>query len=154
MKFDLTEAKERFEDFLMAMDDQLEWLENEGRANGIFLNLQLTDLPRLETLFNILIKGKDKDEAAGLVVTFARYLGEVVVKNFGGHWRLSLDDSKSANFNTPVIAGHSNIPDLEFAPLSVMRAFSLRKREGTLRVAVEAQTHPKPLDLSGLIEKS
>jgi hypothetical protein len=51
-----------------------------------------------------------------------------------------------------VIKGHSKIEGLEFAPIGVMRAYSLRKKEGTLRRAVEAQIDPKPLDLSGLVE--
>jgi hypothetical protein len=34
-----------------------------------------------------------------------------------------------------------------------MRAFALRRKPGTLRRAVDAEIHIKPLDLSDLIEK-
>lgn len=52
----------------------------------------------------------------------------------------------------PVIVSHSAIPGLEFAPILVMRSYAIYRKEGTLRRAVEAQTHPRPLDLGELAE--
>lgn len=147
-----TEARDKFEAFLMAMDDQLEALADEAATRGIQLDSSLADLERLEQLFDLMSQGLDKDATAGLVVTFARHLGEVVRLRFGGTWHLPLDDEKNVNFNTPVIVGHTPIAGLQFAPLSVMRAYALRRKPGTLRRAAEADVHIKPLDLSGLIE--
>ncbi|WP_367189802.1 hypothetical protein [Burkholderia sp. Ed8] len=153
MAFDRKSAEEEFDNFLMNMDDQLDWLSEKAEEHGIELSVQLDDLPKLEKLFDLLSSGQNKDYVLGLVVTFARYLGEIVRENYGGKWTLPLDDDKNVNFNTPVIVGHTPIEGLEFAPLSVMRAYALRRKPGTLQRAVEAQVDPKPVDLSGLAEE-
>ncbi|WP_334054461.1 hypothetical protein [Burkholderia cepacia] len=142
-----------FDNFLMDMDDQLDWLSEKAMEHGIELGVKLDDCPKLEKLFDLLSSGQNKDYALGLVVTFARYLGEIVRENYGGKWILPLDDDKNVNFNTPVIVGHTPIEGLEFAPLSVMRAYALRRKPGTLQRAVDAQVDPKPVDLSGLTEE-
>lgn len=147
-----SEAQDKFEIFLVAMDDQLEALKNEAALRGIQLDSSLADLERLEHLFDLMSEGMDKEAKASLVVSFARHLGEIVRLRFGGSWHLPLADEKNVNFNTPVIVGHTPISGLEFAPLSVMRAYALRRKPGTLRRAVEADIHIKPIDLSGLIE--
>ncbi|CAB5279037.1 hypothetical protein IST455A_00141 [Burkholderia multivorans] len=153
MAFDRKSAEEEFDNFLMNMDDQLDWLSRKAEEHGIELDVGLDDLSKLEKLFDLLSDGKDKDYVSRLVVTFARFLGEIVRENYGGKWTLPLDDEKNINFNTPVIVGHVPIDGLEFAPLSVMRAYALRRKQGTLRRAVDAQVNPKPVDLSGLEEE-
>lgn len=152
MTIDTKKAEEKFDAFLMIMDEQLDWLHDEAQKRDISLDMTPADLPKLEKLFDLMSQGMSKSDVSGLVVAFARHLGEVVVQSFGGQWLLALDDPMNVNFDTPVIRGHSKIKDLEFAPIGVMRAYSLRRREGTLRRAVEAQIDPKPLDLSGLVE--
>lgn len=153
MAFDRKSAEEEFDNFLMNMDDQLDWLSAKAKAHGIELNVQPDDLSKLEKLFDLLSDGKDKDYVSRLVVTFSRFLGEIVREGYGGKWVLPLDDEKNINFNTPVIVGHTPIDGLEFAPLSVMRAYALRRKQGTLQRAVDAQVNPKPVDLSGLAEE-
>lgn len=153
MSIDKASAKEKFDGFLMAMDDQLGALKIEAEKRGIPLDLSLDDLDRLERLFDLMSAGLSKDAISSLVVAFARHLGEVVRLKYGGKWHLPLDDEKSVNFNTPVLVGHSPVKDLEFAPLSTMRAYALRKRSGTLRRAVDADININPLDLSGLVEE-
>ncbi|MDN7429378.1 hypothetical protein [Burkholderia sp. AU45388] len=153
MAFDRKSAEEEFDNFLIDMDDQLDWLSGKAEEHGIELDVALDDLSKLEKLFDLLSDGKDKDYVSRLVITFARFLGEIVRENYGGKWTLPLDDEKSINFNTPVIVGHVPIDGLEFAPLSVMRAYALRRKQGTLRRAVDAQVNPKPVDLSGLEEE-
>lgn len=149
---DHTEAQEKFEAFLMIMDDQLEALKDEAAKRELRLDSSLADLERLERLFDLMSEGLDTDAKAGLIVTFARHLGEIVRIRSGGTWHLPLSDEKNINFNAPVIVGHTSITGLGFAPLSVMRAYALRRKPGTLRRAVEADIHIKPVDLSGLIE--
>jgi hypothetical protein len=153
MAFDRKSAEEQFDNFLMSMDDQIDWLSEKAEEHGIELDVGLDDLSKLENLFDLLSDGKNKDYVSRLVVTFARFLGEIVRENYGGKWTLPLDDEKNINFNTPVIVGHVPIDGLEFAPLSVMRAYALRRKQGTLRRAVDAQINPKPVDLSGLEEE-
>lgn len=135
------------------MDDQLEALRDEGAGRGIVLDLSIADFDCLEKLFDLMTQGVDRDTRSSLVVSFARHLGEVVRLEYGGKWVLSLDDEKNVNFNGPVIRGHAKIDGLEFAPLTVMKAYSIRKQPGTLKRAVDAQTNPEPLDIGGLIEE-
>jgi hypothetical protein len=146
------EALEDFDNFLMVMDDQLEALYEEATKRRFALDLSLDDLERLEKLFDLMADGVDNDTRASLIVSFGRHLGEVVRENYGGRWAVPLDDEKNINFNKPVIIGHTKIEGLEFAPLTVIRAYSLRKKPGTLRRAVEADVNPQMLDLSELIE--
>ena len=153
MPIDRKEAEEKFDNFLMAMDEQLDWLSDEAENRGIKLDFGPSDFSKLEQLLNLMSEGQDKDSISRLIVIFARHLGEVIRLNYGGKWYLSFEDEKNVNFNIPVIVGHTKIEGLEFSPLSVMRAYALRRKEGTLQRAVDAQINPEPLDLSGLAEE-
>ncbi len=146
------EAKEKFEKFLMEMDDQLESLEDIASSKNINLDLTISSVDKLEKLFNLMATNLDKNTKDSLIVTFARYLGEIVRNTYGGQWTLPLDDPKNINFNTPVITGHTQ-GGLEFAPISVMRAFALRRNPGTLKRAIDADININPVDLNGLIEE-
>ncbi len=149
------EALQRFDHFLMLMDEQLLALEADASRQGLPLALG-TDTPeQLEAVFDALAQGLSRDadpEGWGsLLVYIGRYLGEWVRQSFGGHWVLSLDDARNVNFNTPVVVGHSPVPGLDLAPISLVRAYGLRRRCGTLRRGVLAQVRPEPpLDLSDL----
>lgn len=151
--FDREQALEKFDDFLMIFDEQTDALEKDAAARGIDLDFSVESLAKLEQLFLLMAEGADKDAISQLIVYFARYLGEIVRINYGGKWILSLDDPKNVNFNTPVIVGHTPIPDLEFDPIGQMRAFSLKKRPGMLWQAIDADINPNPLDLSDLVEE-
>ncbi|NOU22008.1 MAG: hypothetical protein HOO93_09495 [Methyloglobulus sp.] len=151
--FDKNTALEKFDDFLLVMDDQLEALENDAESRGIDLDFSVSSLEKLEQLFTVMAEGVHKDIINQLIVYFARYLGEIVRTNYGGKWHLSLDDPKNVNFNTPVIVGHTSIEDLEFAPIGIMRAFAIKRRSGMLWTAINADINPSPLDLSGLVEE-
>ena len=107
----------------------------------------------MENLFNLMSENSGKDEISSLIISFARHLGELVRTNCNGKWYLPLDNEENVNFNNPVIIGHSPIKNLEFAPISVMRAFALRRKPGTLKKAVDAQIHIKPIGLSDLGEE-
>lgn len=148
MNIDTDEAEAVFDDFLIAMDDQVEWLAEEAEKHNIKLTYSPNTPELLETLFNLLSAGMDEDDTASLIVIFGRYLGEFVRLNYGGQWTLPLDDQKNVNFNTPIITGHSRVEGLEFAPIRVMRAYSLRRNDGTIRRAIENHINPQILDLS------
>jgi hypothetical protein len=152
MAFNKTEAENRFENFLIIMDDQIESLKEESEKYGINLDDSLSDLDKLENLFDLMRLEKSDEEISSLIVFFARHLGEIVRLNYGGKWFIQLDDAHSVNFNEPVIIGHAPIENLDFAPISVMRSYALRGKKGTLRSAVEADIDPKAIDLDNLIE--
>jgi hypothetical protein len=152
-KVDKKLALEKFDDFIFEMDDQLDALRELARVHGIALDMSAEDFERLEQLFDLMADGVDSERRKDLVVSFARYLGELVCGLFGGKWILALSDEKSVYYNQPVIVGHGVTPDLEFSPTMTMREYSLKKRPGTLRRAVMAHVHPEPLDLSHLAEE-
>ena len=153
MVFDIKQAEENFDNFLMIMDDQLENLKDTAEKHQIALDSSLRDLENLEELFDIVTKDLTKDELSKMVVFFARYLGELMINRNGGKWTLPLDNEKNINFNTPVITGHSPISGLEFSPISTMRAYALRRKKGTLKRSYDANVNPVPVDIDHLIEK-
>ena len=149
------EALQRFDDFLVFMDEQLEALEAEAAVRGVPLALGADTPEQLEVLFDALTQGlsrnQDADTWGRLLVWCGRYLGEWVRQTFGGRWTLPLDDAHDVNFNTPVIVGHSPVQGLDLAPISLVRAYGLRRKRGMLRRGVLAQASPEPpLDLSDL----
>ena len=54
MAIDKAEAREKFEGFLMNMDEQVEALQNEALTRHIDLGLTLSDSDKLEKLFNLM----------------------------------------------------------------------------------------------------
>lgn len=153
MTFNPEEARETFEQFLIIMDDQIEWLIEQAQLRGVDLDGSLESLDRLEALYTTMAEPLSQDEQDALRVVFARYLGDVVQKHHGGKWTLPLDDPKDISFNMPVILGHSSCPWLEFNPIHTMRAYSLRPRPGMIRSIVAHSVDPQILDLSNLVEE-
>ena len=153
MTINLEDARETFEQFLIVMDDQIEWLVEQAQDHGIDLDGNLESLDRLERLYNAMSATLTEDELASLRVVFARYLGDSVRVLYGGKWTLPLDDPRDINFNTPVIVGHSSCPWLEFNPIHTMRAYSLRPKAGMIRNIVAHSVDPQILDISDLVEE-
>lgn len=149
----IAEAKEKFDDFLMIMDDQLETLQEEAENKNIILEPTMDGLENLEKLFFEITKSADEEEERGWIVTFARYLGEIVRTTYYGKWHLSLDDPKNLYYNTPVIVNHTKVEGLEFSPIYAMRALSIRKKNGLLRKIVMADIKPRELEIDHLEEK-
>ncbi|MBA0398312.1 MULTISPECIES: hypothetical protein [Stenotrophomonas] len=153
MTFNLEEAREAFEQFLMLMDGQIEWLVAQAQTHGIELDGSPESLDRLERLHDLMAATLSEDERDSLRVVFARYLGETVRLAHGGKWALPLDDHKDIHFNRPVIIGHSRYPLCEFSPIHAIRAYSLRRRPGLIRNIVASSVDPRILDLSDLAEE-
>ena len=147
---ELAKMKCHFDDFLFIMDEQIESLENDASERGQFINASMESLDQLEELFIIMSSENDSEMLAGQIVYFARYLGEIVIREFGGKWDLPLADINNINYNAPVVVGHSPVAGLEFSPIGVVRSFSLRHKRGLFRSAILAQTNPNPIDLSDL----
>jgi hypothetical protein len=148
------EANDAFDDFLFLMDDQIEGLQREGMRHGVSLDMTDASIGRLERLFDLLVPDKGPEAGrSGHVVLFGRYLGEVMRLRHGGRWHLPLDDPKNIYFNQPTISGHRP-GGILFAPISVMRAYALRRQSGTVLKAYQTQANPnpKPLNLDDLIE--
>ncbi|MGY5941037.1 hypothetical protein [Stenotrophomonas sp. CC22-02] len=153
MAFNLEEAREAFEHFLMLMDGQMEWLLTQARMHGIELDSSPESLDKLERLYDLMAATLSEDERDSLRVVLARYLGETVRLVHGGRWTLPLDDRMDIHFNRPVIVGHSTYPAEEFSPIHAIRAYSLRGRPGLIRSIVACSVNPQILNLSELAEE-
>lgn len=144
--------KDDFDKFLILMDDQLDTVEVEANKRGFSINLTMESLENLEKTFLSVVADCTDDEKDGWIVTFARYVGEIVRICFNGKWHLSSDDPTNIYYNTPVIINHTTIDGLEFSPIFAVRALSIRKRLGLLRQIIMADVAPVPLDIDYLRE--
>ena len=146
-------AKDKFDHFLFIMDDQLEAVESEAEKRNIPLALDMASLENLEELFFQVTEDCSTDEKQGWVVTFARYVGEIVRETFDGKWHLSGEDPRNIYFDTPVIINHTKIENLQFSPIFAVRAVSLRNKRGLLRSIIMADITPRELNIDHLEEK-
>lgn len=135
------------------MDDQMDALDHEAERHGIQLDVTMNSLEKLESLFLKLADNADEDTRGSLIVTFARYVGEIVSTSYGGKWKLSLEDHKNVYYNSPVIVDHTAKAGLEFSPIFAMRAVWLRRKPGLLRKIIMADIEPGDLNIDHLIEE-
>lgn len=84
MTFNPEEARETFEQFLIIMDDQIEWMIEQAQLRGLDLDGSLESLDRLEALYTTMAATLSEDEQDGLRIVFARNLGDVVWEHHGG----------------------------------------------------------------------
>ena len=128
-------------------------LDHEAEKHGIQLHVTMNSLEKLESLFFKLADNADKDTRDSLIITFARYVGEIVSTSYGGKRELSLDDPKNVYYKSPVIVDHTAIAGLEFSPIFAMQAVWLRRKPGLLRQIIMADIEPADLDIDHLIEE-
>ncbi|WP_350582401.1 hypothetical protein [Pseudomonas sp. HY2-MNA-CIBAN-0224] len=104
MNIDQVQAAEVFDDFLIAMNDQIEWLIEEAKKIALTNSPNTPEL--LEKSFDLISEELNEEDIEKLIVIFGRYLGEFIRLNYGRKWTLPLKDKKNVNLNTPVITGH------------------------------------------------
>lgn len=149
----IKKANEDFDNFLFKMDDQIDSLSDQAERHGIQLDLTMDSLEELESLFFTLADNAYEEARESLIVTFSRYVGEIIRTSYGGKWRLSLDDPKNIYYNSPVIIDHTPISGLEFSPIDAMQAVWLRRKPGLLRQIIMADIEPDDLNIDHLIEE-
>lgn len=132
-------------------DAFIETAEQEGYLLDYSLN-SLTELERYVRANNLTVSDKSNKAIAQRMDCWT-YLGEVVRRNFGGRWQVSMNDENSLNRGLFVIEGHAKTPGVEFVPSRLLQAFIQRGRGGEWRRAIEAQTDPRPVDFSDLQEE-
>lgn len=133
---------EKFENFLFNMDDYTEALISKAKQQGFDLDFSLNSLKVVE---NYIVKNDTKVDSNDYN-DIAAYVGEVARKNFGGKWICNLDkENNSLYFGFPVIEGHA-LKDVLFSPFHIVKAFILRRKENTLKTAIEDQVNPKKID--------
>lgn len=133
---------EKFEDFLMEMDDVLDDFADHAQASGFELDTTVQSLDRLERYFlSMEPRFLDQTEIERFINRAGRYLGEVLRINYGGRWELCIDDPNHIYYGQPMITGYAK-QNLEFAPIAAFRRFSRRKQPGMLRQIIDNHINP------------
>lgn len=124
--------REKFEQYLLEMDDVLEEFVAYARDSGVGLDYSLDSLAKLEGM----IASHDRNDEKFLNRT-ARYLGEVFRKVVGGKWQLCLKEPNYLYYKLPVIAGYADVA-IEFCPRMIVQNYNTRRKSGLLKIAVES----------------
>lgn len=145
------EKEAQFATFLLNLEDDLDELVEEAARDGYALDFSVNSLSELERY--VLDKGVNfQDPSEDALLQRSRcweYLGEVVVKNYDGRWRLSDNEDNSANRGMFVVVGHSYAAGVEFVPARYLRMFTTRKKPGLLRGILESDVNPPTSALDG-----
>ena len=91
--------KEKFESFLAEVNYLPDFLIEKAENKGYNLDYSIDSLNELERYLSTEnIKKDDEDQQFA-----AMYLGELIIKNYGGKWVIDLDDPKNLDFAVPII---------------------------------------------------
>jgi len=134
--------KEKFESFLAEVNCLPDFLIEKAENKGYNLDYSIDSLNELERYLSTEnIKKDDEDQQFA-----AMYLGELIIKNYGGKWVIDLDDLKSLDFAIPIIKGHSKF-DVTFNPFHAVSIYIIRKVSGILYKSIRADVSAKKLGL-------
>lgn len=142
MKFNKEEELEKFELWLFEMDDRLEPLSEYAEKQGYPLDYSLDSLE----VFEEFVESEKINFDHDLFITCARYLGEVVVKNFNGKWSLDIEDPDSLYFKKPVVIGYSSHGAL-FSPVNILKNYTREYKKGLLLKAILSDIEPDTFNL-------
>ena len=132
----------KFELFLTEVNYLPDFLIERAKTKGYKLDFSIESLTELERyLLTENIKRDDQDQQLA-----AMYLGELIIKHYGGRWSIDLDNPKDIDFAIPVIKGHSKL-DVSFNPFHTVSIFILRKNPGTFYKSIMADISPQQLNL-------
>jgi hypothetical protein len=134
---------DRFQRFLMDIDDVVDEFIEDAASFGFDFDFSEYSLDMLESycLRRESELNQDERKKDSFVEAAACYLGETVIKHYGGDWTLIIDDPKDIFYGMPVIVGHTKY-DLEFSPHEKIRMFMRQKKTGFLRRVIQAQVNP------------
>ncbi len=133
------EELDKFETFLIEMDEVVDQFVADADAAGHPLNFSIDSLSELEGFLAHRLATANDDELEQLLNRAARYFGESFRRKFGGKWELCLKNPRYLYYRLPVISGYSE-SDIEFCPLEVLRNFAHKQETGMLRKACEAHS--------------
>lgn len=127
---DVQHEEEQFQYWLADMDDALErFLKSLPPETRSKLDYSIESLDAVEDWIlekygstAEMLDPKESRTVDGL----ARYIGETIRRNVGGHWEIRLDDPKYAYYGIPQITGYSPHPTPE-APATLATAAADRR---------------------------
>jgi hypothetical protein len=137
--------EDKFQTFLVEIDDIIDEFIEEAERFGFDFDFSEYSLDMLENYYLRREPELDKDEKrkGAFIEAAACYLGETLIKHYGGAWTLAIDDPKDLYYGMPVITGHSKY-DIEFCPHEKIRMFVRQKKMGFLRRVI--LNHINPID--------
>lgn len=135
----MTDKKTQFEYWMIDMDDSLarffnSWPEDVRKK----LNYSIESLDAIEQLILDMYKNSDEmlaPESTRMLDGFARYIGETIRKNIGGHWDIELADPKYVYHGLPQLTGFAEKSTPE-CPISLATATASRRKGNYLRMIV------------------
>ncbi|UYZ63943.1 hypothetical protein [Hymenobacter weizhouensis] len=138
------EKEAQFAAFLLNMEDDVDELVEEAEQAGYALDFSVNSLYELERyVLDMGVSFQDSSDTALLLRSKCwEYLGEVVVKNYNGRWKLSDNEENSANRGMFVVVGHSYVEGIEFVPARYLRMFTTRRKPGMLVAILESDVNP------------
>jgi len=140
--------EEMFQDFLIALPDYMEDFIHNGKKDGYIFDYSLDSLSTLEEF----AQRKVITSESVMVNDIAAYIGEVIIVNYGGGWRCSIENGpKSVSYGLPVVYGFNNY-GLEFSPFEVVGVFVERPRKNHFFKSIQGYINPleDELDLDDL----
>jgi hypothetical protein len=135
----MTDKQTQFEYWLIDMDDALARFFNSLPENvRTTLNYSIESLDAIEQLILATYKNSDEmlaPEATRMLDGFARYIGETIRKNIGGHWGIELADPKYVYHGLPQLTGFAEKSTPE-CPISLATATAARRKGNYLSTIV------------------
>jgi hypothetical protein len=146
---DKESENDRFQIFLMNIDDVVDEFIEEAERLGFEFDFSEYSLDMLENYYLRRESELNQDEKRknAFIESAARYLGETLIKNYGGDWALAIDDPKNFYYGLPIINGHSKY-GVDFCPHETFRMFTRRKTHGFLRKVIQNDINPVRLELT------
>ncbi|TNH22369.1 hypothetical protein [Testudinibacter sp. TR-2022] len=141
------ELEEKFENFIINIDDYLENFIEKVHQKGYDLDFSIDSLQTLEKY----LIGEKIDKNSDDVNDAAAYFGEVVRMNYGGQWICNLDkENNSLYYGLPVITGLGKVKDVLLSPFTSVKSLLLRPRENHFKTIIDNHISPKLLDLDDI----
>ena len=136
--------EEKFEQFIMDMDNALEaliaFVTEAGVAGRSLLDYSFPSIDLLERIYALVLDEKlEISISLDLFKTrVSRYMGETLRLRVGGHW-VMCKDPDDINYGLPCLTAIPGFSEqYEWCPLQVVDNFVYRRKEGLLRKATEA----------------
>jgi hypothetical protein len=134
---------EKFNLFIFSVDDSVDEIQQLAKDKGIKLSFSAETPKSIEDLI-IAIDLNAKDNH--MINVLAQYIGEYFRKTIGGKWHLGDDPESSMTYNCPVISGHNSVGHV-FDPIMTIRNFVIRRKQGIIATAIEAEKGVDDLNL-------
>ena len=134
------EAMQTFHSFMKEMDEQIQHFIDLGASFGYVFNFCMSECRDIETFFDEYTQTMRKDEIDSAMSFFSRYIGEMIIHNYGGSWILYRGAKNDIDNNMPVIMGMMGAEDIPFNPRRTMYMYHIRKQPGMVEQIITTYT--------------